>query len=50
MSDRAAQYHVVCHECRFEDLYDDPAKADRDREQHVDRHGHDVDMQGVSAI
>jgi len=43
------RYHVVCHTCKFENLYDDMVLADNERETHVRDTGHDVDMQGVRA-
>jgi hypothetical protein len=35
-------YHVVCHECPFEGLYDGATSADIERRTHVDEHGHRV--------
>jgi hypothetical protein len=40
-------YHVVCHECRFEGLYDG-ASADSERRTHVDEHGHRVSQLEIS--
>ena len=35
-------YHVVCHECPFEGLYEGRAIADEEHQTHVANHGHQV--------
>jgi len=41
-------YHVVCHECPFEGLYEGRTDADDERRTHVNEHGHRVSALEIS--
>ena len=41
-------YHVVCHECPFEGLYDGAASADDERRTHAAEHDHRVSQLELS--
>lgn len=41
-------YHLVCHECPFEGLFDDRAAAVREREEHESATGHRTSLLDIS--
>jgi len=41
-------YHVVCHDCPFEGLYEGRSSADTERRIHVDEHDHRVSQLQIS--
>jgi hypothetical protein len=41
-------YHVVCHECPFEGLYEGQTTALDERRAHIDEHGHRVSKLEIS--
>mgnify|MGYP000229965245 CR=1 FL=1 len=41
------RYHVVCHDCEFEDVVDDETEAEADVEEHRQTEGHDVECRRV---
>lgn len=42
-------FHVVCHECSEEGLYESRSVAVRSQESHADETGHRVSMLGIDA-
>jgi hypothetical protein len=45
MSER---YHLVCHECAFEGLYEDQSIADSLRDAHAVSSGHRMSLRDIS--
>jgi hypothetical protein len=41
-------YHVVCHECPFEGLYEVSTSAQAERQSHADEHDHRVSQLEIS--
>ncbi|MFB6224620.1 MAG: hypothetical protein ABEH86_13235 [Haloarcula sp.] len=41
-------YHVVCHECSFEGLFDDRTTAKRKRDTHEAECGHQMSLLDIS--
>lgn len=45
----AESYHVVCHECAFEGLYEDPSVAEGQRDAHASASGHRMSLRDISS-
>jgi len=45
----AGRYHVVCHECAFEGLYEDPSVAEGQRDAHASASGHRMSLCDISS-
>ena len=41
-------YHVVCHDCPFEGLYERSTSADEERQAHEAEHGHRISALRIS--
>ncbi|WP_336337849.1 hypothetical protein [Haloarcula brevis] len=44
----AGTYHVVCHECAFEGLYEEPSVAEGRRDAHASASGHRMSLCDIS--
>ena len=44
----AGSYHVVCHECAFEGLYEDASVAEGQRDAHTSDSGHQMSLRDIS--
>ncbi|WP_170221573.1 hypothetical protein [Haloarcula marismortui] len=42
------RYHVVCHECAFEGLYEDASVAEGQRDAHTSDSGHRMSLRDIS--
>ncbi|MGB9954271.1 hypothetical protein ACOZ4F_17935 [Haloarcula marismortui] len=45
----AGRYHVVCHECAFERLYEESSVAEGQRDAHASASGHRMSLGDISS-
>jgi len=45
----AGRYHVVCHECAFEGLYEASSVAEGQRDAHASASGHRMSLRDISS-